>query len=114
VNLFTTPLSTEPRLPRCIARAFVQAGRVAVWAALLLILGASEPDRVQAAEEPLEPDFLEYLGSVESSGIKGLDTMTLDELYQLLKGMLKETVSGKKPQDQPKGKDNERRDEPNH
>jgi hypothetical protein len=87
---------------------------VALWAALLLMLGTPAPGSVQAAEEPLEPDFLEYLGSVESSGIKGLDAMTLDDLYQLLKEMLKETVSGKKQQDQPKGKDNERRDEPNH
>ncbi|MBJ6723126.1 hypothetical protein [Geomesophilobacter sediminis] len=55
---------------------------------LLVLLHLVAAREGRAAEESLSPEFLEYLGTVESSGIKGLENMTLEELYSMLKKMI--------------------------
>ncbi len=64
----------------------------------ILIFGGNK--LLYAAEvSPLPPDFIEFLGDTDSdlSDIKGLESFSLEELYQFLKKMIK---SG-----QPSGKD---------
>jgi len=109
-------LSTAPRLTRYTAR---RAGRLLRVALALVLLGAP-PSTLRAAEEPLSPEFLEYLGTVESSGFKGLDSMSLEEFYQMLKSALHKAVAPK-DKDQAKDKDDhgkekgsEHGDEPKH
>ena len=106
-------LSTETRLMRYTVKSGAALALRLSLAALLLVLGAGGLSRAQAAEEPLSPEFIEYLGDVESSGIKGIETLSLEDLYLLLKNILPDTDALKKKDDHPKGKEKEHGDVPN-
>jgi hypothetical protein len=48
----------------------------------LMLLGGAR--LAQAREEALAPEFLDYLGAVEASGLKGGEGLTLEEVAQML------------------------------
>ena len=106
-------LSTEIRLMRYKVKPGAVLARRLALAALLLVLGAGGGGRAQAAQEPLSPEFIEYLGDVESSGIKGVEDLSLEDLYLMLKGMLDGTISIRKKDEPPKGKESEHGHAPN-
>jgi len=81
--------------------------------ALLLVALTLGNGQARGAEEPLPPEFLEYLGTVESNSIKDIDNLSLEEFVQFLKSALKKAVAPKKD-DQAKEKGNEHADAPKH
>lgn len=78
---------------------------------LMLLLLASAGGEARGAEESLNPEFLEYLGTVENTGIKGGEKLKLEELYQLLKGLLQQKGPAKQ-EDSTSKKDKEHADSP--
>jgi|GEM_PF-6267503 len=87
-------------LPTAIAR-------LAVWLMVLALWQSAGPPGLNAQEEPLSEEFVDYLGSVESVAVKGSETLDLEEIYRLLKKL----VGERKPKDgTTKGKDTEHGD----
>ncbi|WP_183363439.1 hypothetical protein [Geomonas limicola] len=103
-------MSTARRLTRYSIGKRLSCGPVLALLLVSLVLGAG---RARGAEEPLSPEFLEYLGTVESGGIKDIDNLSLEEFVQFLKSALKKAV-GQKKDDQGKEKGNEHADAPKH
>ena len=104
------PLSTVLGQKRYLLRATSPlASRLATYALLLISLTAAGECRLHAEEAPLDAEFVEYLGSVETLDIKGAELLDLDELYQLLHKFVQDASSRKK-EGNSKGKDSEHGD----
>lgn len=67
------------------------------------------PVRSAQTEEALSPEFLEYLGTVEASGIKGLENLSMEEIYQVVKKAL---LGKQKKNEDPAKKESEHGDAP--
>lgn len=84
---------------------------LAVVAALLfLMLTVAAEGPALAAETPLSPEFLEYLGSVESVAGKGSEQLSLDEIWQTMKKLIQDAATSRKKDNNANGKDSEHGD----
>jgi hypothetical protein len=107
------PLSTNSRQKRyiCSINGFASR-RQAICALLYLLSTLVAVPRLHAAEEPLPAEFVDYLGSVESLSVKGMELLDFDELHKFLQKLLRDDASAKKKNGTTKGKDSAHGDAP--
>ena len=102
------PLSTDFGQKRYQYNACSTIGsaalRLAGSALLFVLLTLVAVPRLHAEEEPLPSEFLDYLGSVENLGIRGMELLDLDEINGLLQKLLRDVSAANKKSGNEKGK----------
>jgi hypothetical protein len=105
-------LSTGRRLKRYLFKVPLSVTcRRTVCTLLFTWSTAAAAPRLHAAEKPLPPDFVDYLGSVESQAIKGYQLLSIEEIYQVLKQTMQEKPSAQQKRGDSNGKEGKHGDD---